>query len=280
MTTTNGVSEWPPELVEARRALLDALDALEPHLDSLVLIGAQAIYLHTGTGTLVTPPSTTDADLALDADLLGEEPLIPSALQSAGFALGPHGQPGHWLNVRGIAVDLMVAPHQSGRRKGTARSVSLPPHPRTTARIGPGLAAALRDNAYTPIRSLDPEDTRTHALRVAGPAALLVAKTIKVQDRLADAARGHGERVVEKDALDIFRLLETVPAGELVAGLTQHRPGTPAYDDVRRALLVLRDEAAARDARLPALVLAASHDPVAPPSMVALVEELLRAVDP
>lgn len=149
MTTTNGVSEWPPELVEARRALLDALVALEPHLDSLVLIGAQAIYLHTGTGTLVTPPSTTDADLALDADLLGEEPLIPSALQSAGFALGPHGQPGHWLNVRGIAVDLMVAPHQSGRRKGTARSASLPPHPRTTARIGPGLAAARFETTPT-----------------------------------------------------------------------------------------------------------------------------------
>jgi hypothetical protein len=36
------------EYIEARRTLLDALDALESHRDSLVLIGAQAVYLHTG----------------------------------------------------------------------------------------------------------------------------------------------------------------------------------------------------------------------------------------
>ncbi len=38
----------PDELyVRARTALLDAADALAPHIDSLVLVGAQAIYLHT-----------------------------------------------------------------------------------------------------------------------------------------------------------------------------------------------------------------------------------------
>lgn len=279
MTSTSGVGEWPPELIEARRALLDALDALEPHIDSLVLIGAQAIYLHTGAGTLLTPPTPTDADLALDADLPSDDPLIPSALERAGFALGPQGQPGHWMNAKGIAVDLMVALHQSGRSKTGARSASLPPHPRTTARISPGLAAALADNAATLIRSLDPEDARTHSLRIAGPAALLVAKTIKVHDRLADAARGHAKRVVEKDALDIFRLLEAVPTADLVAGLTQHQPRTPARDDVRRALTVLRDEGTTRVARLPVLALAASQEPLVPPSMVALVEELLRALE-
>lgn len=35
-------------LVQARSALLDALDALREHRDAIVLIGAQAIYLHTG----------------------------------------------------------------------------------------------------------------------------------------------------------------------------------------------------------------------------------------
>lgn len=43
-----------PIYVRARAALLDTLEALEPHLDALVLVGAQAIYLHTA-----------DADLAL-----------------------------------------------------------------------------------------------------------------------------------------------------------------------------------------------------------------------
>ena len=37
------------EYIEARRTLLDAFDALQSHRDSLVLIGAQAVYLHTGS---------------------------------------------------------------------------------------------------------------------------------------------------------------------------------------------------------------------------------------
>ena len=35
-------------IVEARAALLDAVAALEAHKDAVILIGAQAIYLHTG----------------------------------------------------------------------------------------------------------------------------------------------------------------------------------------------------------------------------------------
>ena len=38
--------------IRARTALLDATDALAPHLDSIVLVGAQAIYLHTGAADL------------------------------------------------------------------------------------------------------------------------------------------------------------------------------------------------------------------------------------
>ncbi len=34
--------------IAARRALLDALIALRPHRDALVLVGSQAIYLYTG----------------------------------------------------------------------------------------------------------------------------------------------------------------------------------------------------------------------------------------
>lgn len=37
------------EVTMARTGLLDALEALESHLDALVIVGAQAIYLHTGT---------------------------------------------------------------------------------------------------------------------------------------------------------------------------------------------------------------------------------------
>lgn len=170
-----------PEYIAARRTLLDALDALEPHQDSLVLIGAQAIYLHAGSTELTIPPMTTDADLAIDVDLLGEHPEVATTMTQAGFE---PKQPGHWLNSQGIAVDLMVAPRQANRSSPNARAAHLDPHAKTTARIGPGLAATLYDNAPQTIHALDPLDTRSHCLKVAGPAALLVAKTIKINDRL------------------------------------------------------------------------------------------------
>jgi hypothetical protein len=39
--------------VIARRVLLDALDALGEHRNATILVGAQAVYLHTGDADLV-----------------------------------------------------------------------------------------------------------------------------------------------------------------------------------------------------------------------------------
>ncbi len=50
-------------LVAARRVLLDALDALAAHRDALVVIGAQAIYLHTGEADVALAEATKDSDL-------------------------------------------------------------------------------------------------------------------------------------------------------------------------------------------------------------------------
>ena len=55
-----------PEYVAARRVLLDALEALKDHLPSLILVGAQAVYHHTGETDLNVPLMTTDADLVPD----------------------------------------------------------------------------------------------------------------------------------------------------------------------------------------------------------------------
>jgi len=64
MADTNGPE---PEYVEARRVLLDALEALGMHRRSVVLIGAQAIYLRAGEGDLAVAPYTTDGDLVIVA---------------------------------------------------------------------------------------------------------------------------------------------------------------------------------------------------------------------
>jgi hypothetical protein len=267
------------EYIQARRTLLDALDALQSHRDSLVLIGAQAVYLHTGSTGLSVPPMTTDADLALNTDLLADDPEIATLLHAAGFK--NKQQPGHWEDPQGIALDLMVAPHQSNRASATARAANLGPHSKTVARIGPGLAPALTDNKLHVIEALDPSDSRTHEIRVAGPAALLIAKTIKIGDRLDDASRGDLKRIVDKDALDVLRLLQACPTAELSAGLARHKADTPAHADVVRGLRILRERATTTQHDLPALAERASRsDPTVAPSFVVLVRELLAAVSP
>ena len=45
-----------PEYIAARRVLLDALEALGENRKALVLVGAQAIYLHVGEGDLAVAP--------------------------------------------------------------------------------------------------------------------------------------------------------------------------------------------------------------------------------
>lgn len=52
----------------ARRVLLDALDALGDQRDAVVLVGAQAIFLHTGDTDLAVEPFTTDGDVAINPE--------------------------------------------------------------------------------------------------------------------------------------------------------------------------------------------------------------------
>ena len=65
-----------PLYVEARIALLDAADALSEQLDAVVLVGAQAIYLHTGDADFATAEYTTDADLCVAPPDLSDTPLL------------------------------------------------------------------------------------------------------------------------------------------------------------------------------------------------------------
>lgn len=114
-----------PEYVAARSVLLDALVALEGHLDNLILVGAQAVYQHTGEADLNIPLMTTDADLAINAVDLADVPEIGAVLRTAGFTPGPN--PGHWVATSDIAVDLMVVPasgrhHQGPSPRGRPRA--------------------------------------------------------------------------------------------------------------------------------------------------------------
>jgi len=210
----------PLVYVAARRVLLDALDALTKHRRAVVLVGAQAIYLQAGEADLEVSvaPFTADADLSIDPALLGPEPQIAEAMTSAGFTLkmkaGNGGvEPGTWLAATKIdeatvyvPVDLLVPEALApGRGKRDAR---LPDHGKSVTRWTPGLEATVVDNTEMAISSLEPAlDTRQAMIKVAGPAALLVAKSHKIADRLDDGDRGREHRVKPKDCADVIRIM-------------------------------------------------------------------------
>lgn len=191
----------------ARGVLLDALTALAAHSDALVVVGAQAVDLRCSSSALQVASFTSDADLSIDNDLLPDQPTLDSAMRAAAFRPNPQ-KPGTWerdVTIDGaqvtITVDLLVAAtFTSGRR-----AARLPPHRHESARLATGLEAAAVDNDPMLLPSLQPDlDGRTATIRVAGIAALLIAKAYKIDDRLAESAPG---READKDAGDVVRLL-------------------------------------------------------------------------
>jgi hypothetical protein len=204
----------------ARRVLLDALEALGNHREATIVVGAQAIYLHTGDAELAVAEYTTGADLVLDPTLLGEIPPLEQAFTTAGFLHQGSRGVGVWKTSRQstdagsveVQVDLLVPSAVSpGRGRRAAR---LPGHDTTAARKVDGLEGALVDQAQMEVGSLEPEiDGRRIATKVAGPGALLVARLFKIAERQGTA------RSNDKDALDVMRLLVGVETDVLAASL-------------------------------------------------------------
>lgn len=213
-------------LVRARSALLDALDALAPHLDAVVMVGAQAIYMHTGKLDVALAEATKDSDVAVDPRVLPDDPRIENAMNAAGFSPDASGQPGAWVNRAGIPVDIMVPDDLAG--EGGRRGARIPPHGRRAARRARGLEAAVVDRSRMTVRALDPRDDRSVETYVAGPAALLVAKLHKIAERVDSP-----HRLNDKDAHDIYRILRAVDTDDLRAGLGELM-GDPLSRDVTR----------------------------------------------
>jgi hypothetical protein len=161
--------------------------------------------------------ATKDSDLALDARSLGEDPLVEQAMLGAGFQLDlVSGQPGAWLSPKGIPVDLMVPEALAG--PGSTRFGKIPPHHDRATRRAVGLEGAIRDHAEIDIHSLSESDSRVYRANVAGPTALLIAKLHKLGER-KDAP----DRLVDKDAHDIYRLLVAVSTDELAVKMRELR---------------------------------------------------------
>jgi hypothetical protein len=215
---------YSPEYVAARRVLLDALEALGPHAGALVLVGAQAVYLRAGPRSLPVAEFTTDGDLTIEPGLLSEDPPLEKLMQAAGFALlelGGAPEPGIWqkrveIGGREITVPIDLIVPSEVAPSGSRRSARLPGHGKRAARKTSGLEAALVDNEAIAIEALEADDRRSTRLRVAGVAALLVAKTHKIADRIET---GRVDRLSDKDGADVVRLMASSSATAVASTL-------------------------------------------------------------
>jgi hypothetical protein len=211
--------------------LLDALEALGSHRKAVILVGAQAIYHHVGSGNLLVAEFTSDGDLALNPSVLDDEPLLAEALATAGFRLAV--TPGTWARDN-VQIDLMVPMALGGPGRRSAR---LGPHGTQVARKAKGLEAAIIDNAVVTLTALDSSDTRAIDVAVAGLGALLVAKLHKLAER-----RESESRWAPKDGLDILRILQAANLNQLgitLAELERNEIAGPVTAEARPLLSTL-----------------------------------------
>lgn len=115
-----------------------------------------------------------------------------------------------------VPVDLIVPEAAAGG--GGRRGARLGLHGHRAARRARGLEATLVDHAPMMIAALDPADARSLTANVAGPAALLVAKAHKIHDRVES---GRVDRLVDKDAADVLRLMQSTSPGRVGATLAE-----------------------------------------------------------
>lgn len=231
--------EADPLYVLARRVLLDALDALGPHREALILVGAQAVYVHTGPAGMAVAEHTTDADIALDPQFLSKDPTLENAVQGAQFR-PVENTVGSWVTTReldgkpvDVMLDLLVPEAVGGAGRRGAR---LGPHGNRAARKVKGLEPALIDKSEQTIAALDASDSRSFKVSVAGPAALLVAKLHKIADRDGDLGRA-----IDKDALDMLRILRATETKALADSLARLSLDAVAGPVTREAIVLLKD---------------------------------------
>jgi len=223
--------------IAARRVLLDALEATATYRKSLIIVGAQAVYLRTESATLTLTPFTTDGDIAVDPRSLPTAPALESILISANFTKGE--QPGTWarqvgVSGRQISVDIDFLVPEAVVSQGGRRSVVLEGHDRNATRRVYGLEAALIDHSPLRIQAHEPEDNREITVEVAGAAALFIAKIHKIAERVK--ARRQERTSVDKDAGDIYRLIQVTSVTEMALGLRLALDSQIAHQVARRAI--------------------------------------------
>jgi hypothetical protein len=143
-----------------------------------------------------------------------------------------------------------------------------------------GLEAAVVDNEVMEIRALDANDTRRLNARVAGPAALLIAKAHKIAERVVSSP----DRLVDKDAHDLYRLLIDTDTQALASTFRILLKDEVCAEITAEAQAYLRDLFAAGPDATGSVMAGRAEEGIGEPDTVArqvtiLADDLLKAID-
>ena len=97
------------------------------------------------------------------------------------------------------------------------------------------------------LRALDPNDTRIALVKVASPAALVVAKLIKLDERISGPKP---DRILAKDASDVLRMLRYNDAAAIGATLGRFAAEGVGWGTIETAVEFLRLHLALRKSPL------------------------------
>lgn len=240
------------EMAWSRRAIINMVDVLAAHAESLTLVGAHAVLLRTMDLDVPRMP-TGDGDLGVTPGLVGDLPSIEDLLAEAGYEHRTTARPGLWGRqpydeadgTRSFREKIdLLAPHGlSGTASRSKRGVPAlqPAHGKLTVGKALGLELAAFNRSRMTIT--DFADPRLSAeVHVAEIPALILAKGSKVGERLREPRKG---AVRDKDFGDLWRLMAVADPGETVRVIAEFLDHSEVGADVRQSVewtaSVLRD---------------------------------------
>lgn len=249
------------EIEWSRRAIINVVEVLAAHAESLTLVGAHAVLLRTMDLDVPRMP-TGDGDLGVTPGLVGDLPSIETLLADAGYEHRTTARPGLWGSepydepdgTRSYREKIdLLAPHGlSGTGSRTKRSVPAlqPAHGKLAVGNALGLElAAFNRSRLTITDFADPR--LSGEIFVAEIPALILAKGSKVGERLREPRKGP---VRDKDLGDLWRLMAVADPAETTRVIEEFMDHADVGLDIRQSVEwtagVLRDPLSVERAKL------------------------------
>ena len=231
------------EIEWSRRAILNVVEVLAAHAESLTLVGAHAVLLRTMDLDVPRMP-TGDGDLGVTPGLVGDLPSIETLLADAGYEHRTTARPGLWgrepfeesdgTRSHREKIDLLAPHGLSGAASRSKRGVPALQGAHGKLAVGNALGLELATFNRSRLTITDFADPRLSAeLFVADIPALILAKGSKVGERLSEPRKGP---VRDKDLGDLWRLMAVADPVETTRVIEEFIDHADVGLDVRQSV--------------------------------------------